>query len=336
MSGKVVTQINRYLEKNPYEFRLSGLKRGFYLVSIVGNAYQSAGKLLCNGNVEGKVAIELISSNQTSVNKAEKSEAKGDQATFDMSYSSGDRLEFIGISIGISGIYSTIIIDSPASDKTIAFNFIACTDGDNNNYPVVKINNQIWMAENLKSLKYGNGNLIGTTVPATLDISAESTPKYQWAYDGNEGNVSTYGRLYTWYAITDSRNVCPAGWHVATNDDLTFLTEYLENNGFGYQGSGNDIGKAMASVSGWNIDPTSGNVGNDQMTNNSSGFSVMPSGYRSYAGTFLSMGSGGFWWTNTEASEINAYARALRSYIDGVYYYYNTKKNGYSVRCLKD
>jgi len=192
------------------------------------------------------------------------------------------------------------------------------------------------MTKNLKTRRYRNGDKIRTTSPATLDISDEVTPKYQWAFNSDEINVDTYGRLYTWYAITDSRNVCPAGWHVATNDDLTVLTEYLENNGFGYQGSGNDIGKAMASVSGWNIDPTSGNVGNDQGSNNSSGFSILPGGYRSFIGTFISKESGGFWWSKTEFSEVNAYARALRSYIDGVYYYYNTKKNGYSVRCLKD
>jgi len=54
--------------------------------------------------------------------------------------------------------------------------------------------NQVWLAENLKTTKYRNCDLIGTTTPATLDISGESTPKYQWAYDGNESNVATFGR----------------------------------------------------------------------------------------------------------------------------------------------
>ena len=67
------------------------------------------------------------------------------------------------------------------------------------------------MVENLKTTKYLNGDLIGTTAPDTLDISGESTPKYQWAYEGNESNVMAYGRLYTWYAATDSRGICPTG-----------------------------------------------------------------------------------------------------------------------------
>jgi len=207
-------------------------------------------------------------------------------------------------------------------------------DGDGNVYKTINIGSQEWLTENLKTTKYNDGTPI-TLITEGNEWSLTTAGAYCWYDNDSAAYAKPYGPLYNWYAVgTDS--LCPAGWHVATNDDLTVLTEYLENNGFGYQGSGNDIGKAMASVSGWNIDPTSGNVGNDQGSNNSSGFSILPGGYRSFIGTFISKESGGFWWSKTEFSEVNAYARALRSYIDGVYYYYNTKKNGYSVRCLKD
>jgi len=91
------------------------------------------------------------------------------------------------------------------------------TDIEGNVYNLVAIGTQTWMKENLKTTRYRNGDLIGTTTPATLDISGESTPKYQWAYAGNESNVITYGRLYSWHAVADSRNVCPTGWHVPTD-----------------------------------------------------------------------------------------------------------------------
>src|SRR5664279_2839934 len=98
---------------------------------------------------------------------------------------------------------------------------------DGNVYTSVNIGTQVWMVGNLKTTKYSNGELIGTTTPATLDISLETTPKYQWAYDGNESDVSIYGRLYTWYAVTDSRNICPTGWHVPTDAEWTTLNTYL-------------------------------------------------------------------------------------------------------------
>ena len=96
------------------------------------------------------------------------------------------------------------------------------TDIDGNVYHTITIGNQTWMAENLKTTKYRNGDAIGTTT-ASKDTSTKSTPKYQWAYGGNEANVAKYGRLYTWYAATDTRNIAPAGWHVPTDAEWSIL-----------------------------------------------------------------------------------------------------------------
>ena len=98
------------------------------------------------------------------------------------------------------------------------------TDIDGNVYNTVTKGTQEWMAENLKTTKYDNGDLIATTL---ADITLEVNPKYQWAYDNDEANVATYGRLYTWDAITDGRSVCPTGWHVPTDADFTTLTTFL-------------------------------------------------------------------------------------------------------------
>src|SRR5512133_2727329 len=107
-------------------------------------------------------------------------------------------------------------------------------DIDGNVYQTITIGTQVWMVENLKTTKYRNGDLIGTTTPASLVIEGESAPKYQWAYDGNESNVAIHGRLYTWYVATDSRNVCPTGWHVPSDAEWTVLTDYLIKNGHSY------------------------------------------------------------------------------------------------------
>lgn len=211
------------------------------------------------------------------------------------------------------------------------------TDVDGNAYNVIKIGDQIWMAENLRTTKYRNGESIETTTPATLDISGEVSPKYQWAYNGDESNVTTLGRLYTWYAMSDSRNVCPSGWHVPTDSEWTILTEYLTNNGSGYQGSGSDIGKSMAAISGWRTDPTAGNVGNDQGSNNSSGFTALPGGSRWPNGNFVYIGDDGYWWCSSvypvsAGRYMNFYSNSVsRSIGSGP-----IGGAGSSVRCLKD
>jgi uncharacterized protein (TIGR02145 family) len=234
--------------------------------------------------------------------------------------------------------------------------FISCKtntvkDIDDNVYPTVKIGNQVWMAENLKTTRYCNGDLIGTTTPATLDIELEIAPKYQWAYDGDENNVQVFGRLYTWYVATDSRNVCPTGWHVPTDSEWTDLTDYLINNGYafgtGYQGM--DIAKSLAATSGWVPDETPGSAGNDQKSNNITGFGALPGGGRVEGGKFIDLGHVGDWWSVTERGEsfmqvlsceiVNLPGGVFRDiYHDYCYVnsYSNNKKYGLSIRCLKN
>jgi uncharacterized protein (TIGR02145 family) len=331
-TGKQIVRLQSYLENSLQVFRLSGMKNGFYLVNIKGNNYKLSSNLLCNGGSSGTAKIEkLYSTGQALDEKVSKVDNKGIFATIDMAYTTGDRLKLTAI----SGNYSTVRIDIPVSDKTINFVFISCTDGDNNNYPVVEIGTQKWMAENLKTTKYRNGELIGTTIPATLDILGESTPKYQWAYDGNESNVATYGRLYTWYVLDDARNVCPTGWHSPLDSEWTTLTDFLSNNGYGYEGSGTDIAKSIASASGWTTFDTPGALGNDQKSNNAIGFTALPGGYRYSAGSsFRNIGGMSYWWTSTGFSAENAYNRYLGYHLSDAYGTNITKKNGYSVRCL--
>ncbi len=210
------------------------------------------------------------------------------------------------------------------------------TDIDGNIYNTVKIGSQVWMAENLKTTRYRNGDLIGTTNPATYDITGESTPKYQWAYDGNDSNVTIYGRLYTGYAVADSRNVCPTGWHVPTDTEWTTLTDYLTNNGYGWGGSGTLIGKSMAATWGWMSCQYAGTIGNDQAGNNSSGFTALPGGSRNPNGKSYYVGEYGTWWSSTDFSSIAAYHRNMYNEGSSVLRSNMGKENGISVRCLKD
>jgi uncharacterized protein (TIGR02145 family) len=193
-------------------------------------------------------------------------------------------------------------------------------DIDGNVYSkVVTIGTQVWMVENLKTTKYSNGDSIGTT---KLDIYNESTPKYQWAYDDDESKVATYGRLYTWYAVTDSRYLCPSGWHIPSNDDWTTLTTFL---------GGEDIAGGKLKETGtthWLI-PNTG-------ATNESNFTALPGGYRYYAGIFGYLGNRGFWWSSTEDSMSRGYFRTMSSLFGFVSGDGTNKQFGFSVRCIKD
>ena len=214
------------------------------------------------------------------------------------------------------------------------FKTYAAMDADMNGYYSVAIGTQTWLTENLKTTKYTNGDLIGSTLS---DVSLETAPKYQWAYGNNESNVVTYGRLYTWYTATDTRNICPTGWHVPSDLEWTTMSSYLINNGYAFSGPGaEDIGKSLAATSGWPVYSVAGTIGNDQASNNSSGFSALPGGYRTANGTFIAIGEDGHWRSSTESTVDNAWYRSLD--FDFAILYRNDygKRNGYSIRCMKD
>lgn len=160
---------------------------------------------------------------------------------------------------------------------------LSATDVDGNTYGVVKIGAQFWLSENLKTLHYQNGDEIGTTTPADLNILNEATPKYQWAYNGDEEDVATYGRLYTQFVAYDERNICPNGWRIPSQQDYQDLQQYLIANGFNWDGStsGNKLGKSIASKLYWDaIDFEEGAPGQNPEDNNTSGFNGLGSGTR--------------------------------------------------------
>jgi uncharacterized protein (TIGR02145 family) len=200
-------------------------------------------------------------------------------------------------------------------------------DIEGNEYNFKKIGNQIWMTENLKTTKYSNGDDIGTTNPFNLNISQESNLSYQWVYGGDSANLTPYGRLYTWYAVNDPRNVCPIGWHVPGDNEMTILEDFL---------GGNYVAGGKLKEAGNNhwLDPNTG-------ATNSSGFTAVPGGYRSHAGGntisgIQTIGSYAFYWTVT-SNDIQ-YAISRRIMFDDMAsnVHITEKYDGVSVRCLKD
>ncbi len=205
---------------------------------------------------------------------------------------------------------------------TLPENGEVITDVDGNSYLTVTIGTQVWMGENLKTTKYQNGDDIGTTTPVTLDISSEDNPKYQWSYEGNEDNVNEFGRLYTWHATTDERNVCPDGWHIPTEEEWKTLFEFIGGEGYG--------GGKLKSLLVWEYPNTA--------ATNEYEFSALPGGMRYANGSFDHMYSLGCWWTSTRSSygtnaPISIYIYSTESSMDYITF---REKEGRSVRCVRD
>jgi uncharacterized protein (TIGR02145 family) len=219
-------------------------------------------------------------------------------------------------------------------------------DVDGNTYNIVTIGTQVWMAENLNTTKYNDG----TAIPnITIDASwAALTTGAYCDYSNTPSNSATYGRLYNWYvgdnntatktASNGGKNVCPTRWHVPADAEWTILENYLIANGYNWDGTttGNKIAKSMAAKSGWHAYGMTGTIGNDQASNNKSGFTALPAGYRGSDGLFRFIGNDAYWWTSTAYSSTWAYFVEL--------YYMNSSISrdklfmqfGYSIRCLKD
>jgi uncharacterized protein (TIGR02145 family) len=215
-------------------------------------------------------------------------------------------------------------------------------DIDGNTYQTIGIGGQVWMAENLRTTKFNDGNSMYEATGATI-WQFLTGPGYCWYDNDSTTYKDTYGALYNWYAVDPAsngyKNVCPTGWHVPTNNEWYILDEYLVNNGYGYLGSGYEIAKSMAATTDWLSDPTEGNVGNDLINNNSSGFTALPSGERTYLYPVVFYGSRltAGWWSATEYDATTArslYLQNSENYL-GISYW-NEKKVGLSVRCIKD
>ena len=195
------------------------------------------------------------------------------------------------------------------------------TDIDGNVYETAAIGNQVWMAENLKVTHYRDG----TEITPVTDITAWtklSTEAYCY-YDNNSSNGDTYGALYNWYAVSDSRNIAPAGWHVPTDEEWQTLVDYLGGSGVA-GGKMKETGKTH-----WDY-PNTG-------ATNESGFSALPGGYRNLAnGHYYNVGSSGYFWSAPEYTRTDGWDRLLTYNHSDVYRHITNKKEGLSVRLVRD
>ena len=215
------------------------------------------------------------------------------------------------------------------------------TDVDGNTYHTVKIGDQCWMKENLRTTKFANG----TSIAVGIDTS--SVTAYRYYPNNNSSNVSTYGYLYNWKAVMNSQDsstanpsgrqgICPTGWHVPSHAEWQQLESFVNIQYSSNTSSLNTYAKVLAASSGWGTDATLNSTapGCDQSTNNATGFGAYPAGIFNIS--YTSFGSNAYFWSS--------------SYTGGTYYYdLNIGRTGtmagisgyipqaaMSVRCVKD
>jgi uncharacterized protein (TIGR02145 family) len=193
------------------------------------------------------------------------------------------------------------------------------TDVDGNVYHTIIIATQVWLKENLKTTRYGNGDPIPEITGQTEWLNLNSGAHCK--YDNNLANASVYGLLYNWYAVQDPRNVCPAGWRAPTYDDWAELVDFL-----GGESIAGDKMKQKG-TSHW-ISP------NAEATDNY-GFTALPAGYR-LGGAFEEPGHYAIFWSSTEEDAADAWMLNLTSSSGQAYLEDAYKSDGFSVRCIKE
>lgn len=330
MDGKTIIQKKFQFFKGRHLFQIQ-LPQGVYIAQVEGLDNSSSVRIINTSTVNKNAEIHYsgvsVQNQPQKIGAPEKT----------MLYTPGDRILYKGY----SGNYCTIVTDVPVTGKTTNFEFADCTDADGNHYSIVKIGTQTWMAENLKTTKFRTGKSITNITSNTAWKDATSAA---WCvYENNEKYKNIYGLLYNWYAVIDSKNITPIGWHVPELSEWKILQNYLIANGYNYDGTviENKIGKSLAGNNFWNESTIDGTPGKDMYLNNASGFSALPGGQRHV------LGSGGYfqwinkwfsWWSSTEYNSEMVYSTLIG--YDIIEFFcgsvYGVKIDGNYIRCIKD
>ena len=219
------------------------------------------------------------------------------------------------------------------------------TDSDGNTYQTIKIGLQWWMAENLRSTHYNNGAGIQliTNNNDWSDLALEDKAMSFYNYEQN--NAGSYGALYTWATAMNgvnsssanpSKGVCPTGWHLPSDEEWMELEINLGmvqsvTDNYGYRGT-NEGSKLAGGSSFWK---------NGQLKNDAafgiSGINIFPGGEQTGGGASIFLGEQAFFWTSTTyGTGGNSWDRRLLYDFSGVYREFADKRNGFSVRCVKN
>lgn len=207
-------------------------------------------------------------------------------------------------------------------------------DQEGNIYKTIVIGNREWMAENLKTTTYRNGDPIVSGLSAT---QWAGTTSGAWAhYNGDASLDCPYGKLYNFYACSDARQLCPTGWHVPTDGEWSALINLFDPNAQGGINWSNFAGGPLKSTGTIQAGTGLWNGPNTGATN-ASGFSALPGGFITIMGASNNSAINGYYWTSSEVNSTTGYARSFYHDPGSVIQTANFgKRSGMSIRCIRD
>ncbi len=332
ISGKIVFHSYFNAEKTFYKIRFQGILSGIYFIVIRSDSFLFSERIIGIDNTLSEISMEIVESiSSTEIDIKEKS-----KGLYILPYQFGDILLMTAMSEAGNKTNKTLIINNDGTltegdNISVFFNFYNCEDYEQREYTVVEIADKVWMAENINSTIFSDGQII-KQVGSDNTWQQLSTIAY-CDYENSTNLSEDYGKLYNWYAVNYSGGICPQGWHVATDADWLELENYLgisttEINSIGWRSDSDACLLKESGILHWLSDP-------GEYTN-LTGFSALPSGIRDLTGTFRYRNKYTAWWTATESNQQNAWCRALRTDSCDIYREDGKKTLGLSVRCVYD
>jgi len=194
----------------------------------------------------------------------------------------------------------------------IQYSYCQDIDNEKSGFKTIKIMNQIWMAHNLNTATFSNGDSIPEIKSEQEWELAGKEKKPAFCYYNNDShNGEKYGKLYNWFAISDTRGLAPKGWHIPSSKEWIIL-----NNGL--------------------LDITNNLSGKNNKIDSFDKFTSLSGGNRNSQGTFSGLKEFNCWWSSTEINETSGGVNIISSNYDAEVFGSEDKRCGYSVRCLKD
>ena len=227
---------------------------------------------------------------------------------------------------------ASVALASPCNEPTVK-------DIDGNSYNTLLIGNQCWLRENMRTTRYADGESI------QLSQAPDGIHAVRYCPNNDSANVSNYGYLYNWNAMTHGntstgaaplQGVCPAGWHVPSMAEWEALFGFLAAQpDMSCQGESLMVAKALAAKTGWaeSVKPCA--IGNTPSSNNTSGFNAMPAGM--FFGRFDFFGKAARFWSST-SSVAQGKCDVFMFWDEGFVKTSDQEPSsvGFSVRCVKN